>query len=107
MTSVQQRLKALIENHVGSLKTDGYEILDEIAKPEPDLTELWAMTHKFKGSSGTIGFADLRAVAEKLHLRIKAAANEGEKLDEESRRLSEEMRALIDDLRPEQSALLR
>lgn len=74
-----------------------------------DLEEALQLAHRIKGSSGTIGYADISVAAEKLEFFLRDVAANEINLDavgqDKTQAFFTEMEALVDMMTPEQSTL--
>ncbi len=106
MTSHCDQIRLVLEKHVHSLRKDGTEIFKALQDPAPTRDGIYAMTHKFKGGSGTAGFQDVYKVSLALHRHVAQSTDDILAVDATMLSLAEELQALLADLRPEASALL-
>lgn len=110
---MQEELRALIARHCRTLEQEMKDVraclapMDDPKAPlEPILREGIELTHKIKGSSGSIGFAEISAAAERLehYLRELGPALKEVECEQAKQHLGE-LERLVATARPEASTL--
>lgn len=105
---MQDEIRALLKRHCTTLNHEFDELcaaLPPVPSPRADLSQAIAVTHKIKGSSGSIGFADISASAAQLEQALKQAALTGRELGAVAMKNLAELEALVRGATPEMSRL--
>ncbi|MYM57441.1 Hpt domain-containing protein [Thalassovita mangrovi] len=116
MTAFQDKLRGLIALHCASLREEVQDLREVLARLRPPageaggaISEGAGLVHKIKGSSGSIGFHEVGAVAQELETLLRGLERAGGTPDAggiaRALALVSELDALVAELRPEQSAL--
>lgn len=116
MSEFQDKLRGRIALHRASLHEEAGVLREVLARPRAPagdtggaISEGAGLVHKIKGSSGSIGFHEVSAVAQGMETLLRGLERAGGAADEggitRALALVAELDALIAVLRPEQSAL--
>jgi chemotaxis protein histidine kinase CheA len=113
---MQDQLRALVTKHCATLACELLEIkscLDGLGQPDvadaDAIAKGFAHAHKVKGSSGSLGFADISAAAETLEHCLRDLGKSGAAIGPSERELIsghyDLLARLIETITPEQSSL--
>ena len=109
---MQQQILQLVTRHCETLRTEFAEIdrSFDAAHRDPDgagLGPVTASAHKIKGSSGSLGFAEVSARAERLEVALRRLEGDPGRPGglEALRPLRDDLGRAVSEIRPEQSSL--
>lgn len=113
---VADQIRALLERHCSQLGADigliGSKISHAISDGRPcpaAIQEAVSLTHQVTGTSGSLGFSELSAIAAKLESELNNIVVSGERLDERAadavNKLFLELQMAADNTRPSDSKL--
>lgn len=116
MSDIQAKMRELIATHCCNLREEASQVRDALSRlsdPNADFRDAVAdglsRVHKIKGSSGTIGFSDVSALAQSLEDQLRrlydAGAEPGARSKAHVLALGDELSARVAIIRPEQSTL--
>ena len=105
MNDISAGLRTLIEKHVPTLVEEGSVAVNSLRLENPNVQAVKDAAHKVKGSSGSMGFAELSAIALAVEQHFARIINGTEAISDTSHQLIMELEKNLNELSPDKSSL--